>query len=163
MRSTVSGFTLLVLFSCALSAHAQSAGNLQKLLTDEASRLQAWGSDPVIVAAVKAQNAKRATAAQVKSLDEQWSAGKAESLVKQVTTGACADHQNHRLLARRRSQMAARLQRRKRRSLHRPPQIRRQLRATPGANLHPRARQRRGHWSGHGGDFDRQAAEVIFA
>ena len=65
---------------------------MQKLLTDEAARLQAWGSDPAIVAAVKAQNAKRATAAQVKSLDEQWAAGKAEALVKQVTTGTCADH-----------------------------------------------------------------------
>jgi hypothetical protein len=97
MRSTVSGFSLLVLLSCALTgypltAQAQSAGTTQKLLTDEAARLQAWGSDPVIVAAVKAQNAKRATVAQVKSLDEQWSAGKAEALVKQVTTGACADH-----------------------------------------------------------------------
>lgn len=90
MRSTV--FGLFVLFCCALTAHSQSAGNMQKLLTDEAARLQAWGSDPTIVAAVKAQNAKRATAAQVKSLDEQWSAGKAEALVKQVTTGACADH-----------------------------------------------------------------------
>jgi hypothetical protein len=84
----VSALSLL----CALNAHSQSAGNLQKLLADEAARLQAWGNDPAIVAAVKAQNAKRATAAQVKSLDEQWSAGKAEALVKQVTTGACADH-----------------------------------------------------------------------
>jgi hypothetical protein len=90
MRSTV--FGLFVLLGCALTAQSQSAGTVQKLLTDEAARLQAWGNDPAIVAAVKAQNAKRVTAAQVKSLDEQWSAGKAETLVKQVTTGACADH-----------------------------------------------------------------------
>jgi len=77
---------------CTLTAQAQSAGTMQKLLADEAARLQAWGSDPAIVAAVKAQNAKHVTAAQVKSLDEQWSAGKAETLVKQVTTGVCADH-----------------------------------------------------------------------
>jgi hypothetical protein len=83
---------LFVLLSCALTAHSQSAGTVQKLLTDEAARLQAWGSDPAIVAAVKAQNGKRVTATQVKSLDEQWSAGKAEPLVKQVTTGPCADH-----------------------------------------------------------------------
>ncbi len=81
-----------VLLGCTFAVHAQSAGTVQKLLTDEAARLQAWGSDPAIVAAVKAQNAKRATPAQVKSLDEQWSAGKAASLVKQVTTGPCADH-----------------------------------------------------------------------
>jgi hypothetical protein len=83
---------LLVLLGSTLAAHAQSAGDVQKLLTDEATRLQAWGSDAVIVAAVKAQNAKRVTAAQVKSLDEKWSAGTADALVKQTTTGACADH-----------------------------------------------------------------------
>lgn len=83
---------LAVLLGCTLAAHAQSAGETQKLLSDEAARLQAWGSDPAIVAAVKAQNAKRVSAAQIKTLDEQWAAGKAEALVKQVTTGACADH-----------------------------------------------------------------------
>ena len=81
-----------LLVTCALPAHGQSASDVQKLLTDEATRLQAWGSDPVLVAAVKAQNAKRVPAATVKSHDEQWAAGKAEALVKQVTTGPCADH-----------------------------------------------------------------------
>lgn len=80
------------LFACTLAIHAQSAGNVQKLLTDEAARLQAWGSDPAIVAAVKAQNAKHVPPEQVKSLDQQWSAGKVEALVKLVTTGPCADH-----------------------------------------------------------------------
>ena len=82
----------IALLGFAIAVHAQSAGEVQKLLSDEAARLQAWGSDPVIVAAVKAQNAKRVSATQVKSLDEQWTAGKADALVKQVTTGACADH-----------------------------------------------------------------------
>lgn len=82
----------VVLLGCTFAAHAQSAGNIQKLLSDEATHLQAWGSDPAIVAAVKAQNAKRLSAAQVKLLDEQWAAGTAEALVKQVTTGPCADH-----------------------------------------------------------------------
>mgnify|MGYP003581181447 FL=1 len=82
----------IVLFGSAIAAHAQSAGDTQKLLSDEAARLQAWGSDPVLVAAVKAQNAKRVSAAQVKALDEQWTAGTADALVKQITTGACADH-----------------------------------------------------------------------
>lgn len=75
----------------ALAVYAQSAGDVQKMLTDEAARLEAWGSDPAIVAAVKAQNAKRVPLAQIKTLDEQWSAGKAAELVKQVTTGPCAD------------------------------------------------------------------------
>jgi hypothetical protein len=89
MKSTVLG---LLFLACVLPANAQSAGDIQKLLSDEAARLAAWGSDPAIVAAVKAQNAKRVTAAQVKTHDEQWAAGKADTLVKQVTTGACADH-----------------------------------------------------------------------
>lgn len=82
----------VVLLGNALVVHAQSAGDVQKLLTDEATRLQTWGSDPILVAAVKAQNAKRVSAAQVKMLDEQWAAGTAAALVKQVTTGPCADH-----------------------------------------------------------------------
>lgn len=80
-----------VLLFSALTATAQSAGGVQKALSDEAARLQAWGSDPAIVAAVKAQNAKRVPAAQVKALDEQWAAGKTADLVKQITTGVCAD------------------------------------------------------------------------
>lgn len=82
----------VALLGFAVAAHAQSAGEVQKMLSDEATRLQAWGSDPVIVAAVKAQNAKRVSAAQVQSQDKQWTAGTADALVKQVTTGACADH-----------------------------------------------------------------------
>jgi hypothetical protein len=81
----------LLLLGSAFSADAQSAGEVQKLLTDEAARLEAWGSDPAIVAAVKAQNAKRVPAAQIQVLDERWSTGKAEDVVRQVTTGACAD------------------------------------------------------------------------
>jgi hypothetical protein len=70
---------------------AQSAGTTQKLLDREAVKLAAWGSDPVIVAAVKAQNAKRVPLATIKSIDASWIAGKAENLVRQSMTGACAD------------------------------------------------------------------------
>jgi len=72
-------------------AFAQSAGTMQKQLEQEAAKLRAWGSDPAIVAAVRAQNAKRVPLAQIQSLDEQWTAGKAPALIKQVTTGPCAD------------------------------------------------------------------------
>ncbi len=84
---------LLVLLAAAVvyaTAFAQSAGEMQKQLEQEAAKLRAWGSDPAIVAAVKAQNAKRVPLAQIQALDEQWSAGKAAALVKQVTTGPCA-------------------------------------------------------------------------
>ncbi len=81
----------VALLLSAVTVHAQSAGSVQKTLSDEAAGLQAWGSDPAIVAAVKAQNAKRVSDAQVKALDEQWAADKAAELVNQVTTGPCAD------------------------------------------------------------------------
>ncbi|HUP60490.1 MAG TPA: hypothetical protein VNA69_08755 [Thermoanaerobaculia bacterium] len=73
------------------SLFPQSAGDLQKMLEAEAANIRAWGSDPALVAAVKAQNAKRVPLAQIQSLDEQWKAGNAAALVKQVTSGPCAD------------------------------------------------------------------------
>jgi len=73
------------------SVFAQSAETMQKALDAEAKRLEAWGSDPAVVAAVKAQNAKRTPLTQIQKTDEQWTAGKAEALVNQITTGACAD------------------------------------------------------------------------
>jgi len=70
---------------------AQSAETTQKLLDKEAAKVAAWGSDPVIVAAVKAQNAKRVPLETIKSLDGAWIGGKAENLVRQSLTGPCAD------------------------------------------------------------------------
>jgi len=74
------------------AAFAQSAQTTQKLLDAEAAKLRAWGSDPVIVAAVKAQNAKGVPLATIKALDAQWIAGKAATLADKTITGPCADH-----------------------------------------------------------------------
>lgn len=82
---------IVVLTLVAASAFAQSAGERQKQLAAEAEKLRAIGRDPVIVAAVKAQNAKKVTLDAIKALDAQWIAGKAATLVKQTTTGPCAD------------------------------------------------------------------------
>jgi len=82
----------LVALLLATSAFAQSAQTMQKRLDAEAAKLSAWGSDSVIVAAVKTQNAKRVPLETIKSLDEQWSAGKAATLVRQTTIGTCADY-----------------------------------------------------------------------
>jgi len=82
---------VLALTAIPTSIFAQSAETMQKALDSEAKKLQAWSSDPAIIAAVKAQNAKRTPLAQIQKTDEQWIAGKAEDVVKQVTTGACAD------------------------------------------------------------------------
>jgi hypothetical protein len=82
---------VLVFIAIPTSVIAQSAETMKKLLDAEAAKLQAWGSDAAIVAAVKAQNAKRVPLAQIQKTDEQWTAGKAAELIKQLTTGACAD------------------------------------------------------------------------
>ena len=73
-------------------AAAQSADAVQRALSAEASRLSAWASDKVVVFAVRRQNAKGASIADGQRLDAAWVAGKAEALVQEVTTGACADH-----------------------------------------------------------------------
>jgi hypothetical protein len=82
----------LVTLAFSATLFAQSAQTTQKQLDAEAAKLRAWGSDATIVAAVKAQNAKHVPLATIKSLDAQWIAGKAASLVKEKTTGACADY-----------------------------------------------------------------------
>lgn len=84
------GVVCVTLF-LSLSALAQSAELTQKLLDKEALKVAAWGSDPVIVAAVKAQNAKRVSIEAIKALDAKWIAGQAEDLVRQTTGGPCAD------------------------------------------------------------------------
>lgn len=80
-------YLLVVLVVCA-NVFAQSAGTLQKLLDAEGAKLQAWGNDAALVAAVKAQNAKKVPLAQIQALDARWASSE-ES--KRVTTGACAD------------------------------------------------------------------------
>ena len=82
----------LVTLAFSATLFAQSAQTTQKQLDAEAAKLRAWGSDATIVAAVKAQNAKHVPLATIKSLDAQWIAGKAAALVKEKTTGACADY-----------------------------------------------------------------------
>ena len=82
---------MMVFALAGATAYAQSAGDVQKMLTAEGAKLRALGTDPAVVAAVKAQNANKRTLDAVKAIDAQWAAGKAEALVKQSTTGACAD------------------------------------------------------------------------
>jgi len=83
---------LIVVFALAAgSAFAQSAGEMQKQFSAEAEKLRALGRDPQIVAFVKAQNAKKVSLDAIKALDAQWTASKAPALVKQATTGPCAE------------------------------------------------------------------------
>lgn len=82
--------TTLLLLS-ALSAAAQSADAIQKSLKTHAETIQAWGSDKDLVAAVKAQNARKVPASEVQRIDQAWIAGKEGALVRQLTTSSCAD------------------------------------------------------------------------
>lgn len=69
----------------------QSADALQKALTAEAAKLEAWAADEAIVAAVKRQNVRSMPLADIQKIDKEWMAGGAQATVRQVTTGACAD------------------------------------------------------------------------
>lgn len=88
MKSPILAVFLLALTS---AASAQSADAMQKTLALQAKTIQAWGTDAAFITAVKAQNGKRVPAGQMKVLDEQWAAGKATELVRQVTIGPSAD------------------------------------------------------------------------
>ncbi len=91
MRKTIVILTFAILVLSIGRTHAQSADALHKSLTTESVKLKAWTSDPVIVSATKTQNAKRTALAEVQRLDKDWIEGKARELVKQVTSGPCAD------------------------------------------------------------------------
>lgn len=86
-RTAVTALLLLA----TLSAAAQSADAIQKSLKTHAETIQAWSSDKELVAAVKAQNARKVAAAEVQRIDKGWTAGSETALVKQLTTGPCAD------------------------------------------------------------------------
>ena len=82
---------ILLLTLAALGALAQSADTLQKSLSAESAKLEAWASDKAVVDAVRQRNAKKVSLDEVKRIDGEWSAGRAEANVREVTTGACAD------------------------------------------------------------------------
>lgn len=82
----------LVLAACvALGVAAQSADELQKMLTAESKTLTAWAEDRTIVDAVRQRNARRLSLDEVKRIDAEWTAGRAAADVREATTGACAD------------------------------------------------------------------------
>src|SRR5580765_4726941 len=83
---------ILLLAVVAIPAAAQSADNMQKRLDAEAAKLKAWAQDPLFVAAVVAQNNQHLTMAEITKRDEAWMAGKAATLIKEMTSGPCADH-----------------------------------------------------------------------
>lgn len=89
MKKCLLGFLAAMM---ATTAAAQSADATQKRLDAETVKLKAWAQDPVFVNAVTAQNNQHVPLAEIQKRDEAWITGKAEPLVKQMTTGSCADH-----------------------------------------------------------------------
>jgi len=75
----------------AQAVFAQSADVVQKRLKAEATKLGAWTADKAFVGAVTAQNGQHLTMAEITRRDKEWMAGQAEALVKQMTSGPCAD------------------------------------------------------------------------
>lgn len=69
MKKSIIVLTGLLVLAAA-SAWAEQAP--QKVVDLANTTLAAYGTDPVVVAAVKAQNAKGATLADVKAMDEKW-------------------------------------------------------------------------------------------
>jgi type II secretory pathway pseudopilin PulG len=69
----------------------QSADVMQKALNAEAAKLVSWAADKTLIDAVRKQNAKRVSLAEVQRIDGEWMAGRAEATVKDATIGPCAD------------------------------------------------------------------------
>jgi hypothetical protein len=83
-------FAYVALFFCAIGAFAQTANN-NALLQAEAKKLAAWGKDPIIVKAVKDQNAKKVKLADIQATDKEWMGGK--NTVSSVMLGNdCSKH-----------------------------------------------------------------------
>lgn len=83
----------------ATTASAQSARQVQKRAAAEVVKLRATVSEPLIVDAVKKQNARALPLVAAKVLDQRWFVGKESVLKRQTITGPCADRLRALLVA----------------------------------------------------------------
>ncbi len=90
MKTSPIVFALVLLMGCSV-AYAEKAP--QKVVDLANTTLSAYGSDPVIVDAVKAENAKGKTLDQIKVKDEEWraSAGLADYM-KAIMESDCGQY-----------------------------------------------------------------------
>ena len=78
----------IVMVACvSTSLFAQSAA-IHKSLTAESEKLKAWAADPVLVDAVKAENARNVPVAEIQKIDDAWKAGKVR---RELIANLCAD------------------------------------------------------------------------
>lgn len=82
---------LMIVLVLSASALGQSAGDVQKMLVAEAETLRAIGRDPIVVAAVQAQNARKVSLTAIKVADQRWTVNKEGALVQKTISGPCAD------------------------------------------------------------------------
>ncbi len=61
------------------------------LLSKVSQKIAQWGHDPAIVAAVRAQNARNVSVAELKKVNAAWSAGGEEPLAISLAQGPCTD------------------------------------------------------------------------
>jgi hypothetical protein len=83
----------------ATTASAQSARQVQKRAAAEVVKLRETASEPLIVAAVKKQNARELPLVATKVLDQRWFVGKESVLKRQTISGPCADRLRELLTA----------------------------------------------------------------
>ena len=84
-----SSFVTALIF-CAVSAFAQSP-NSSSLLSAEAKKLAVWGKDPIIVKAVKEQNAKKMKLAEIQAIDKKWMDNQ-DTQSAEMIGNACSKH-----------------------------------------------------------------------
>ena len=82
---------VLLLLGGALQLWGQSAEEIQKSLNANAGTLRAWTTEKALVDAVREQNARVMSQAEIEKNDKAWVEGKNEALVNAVITGPCAD------------------------------------------------------------------------
>src|ERR1051326_1027036 len=83
----------LIVIATVLAAAVASAQSAKSnaVVQAEAKKLAAWGHDPVLVAAVKQQNAKKVSLAKIQEIDKQWLENK-DAISAVLLANACSQH-----------------------------------------------------------------------
>jgi len=84
-------FASMLLSASLLAANAKLSPAKVALLTKVSQKIAMWGHDPAIVAAVRAQNAKGVSIAELKKINASWSAGGEEQLAISLLQGPCTE------------------------------------------------------------------------
>lgn len=86
-RSVLVLVTAVFVCVCAVAQKNTSDAALQA----EAKKIALWGKDPVLVKAVKEQNAKKISLAEIQAIDKQWMDGK-DTLSAIIAANSCSTY-----------------------------------------------------------------------